>query len=180
VQSFVDNDCWSESYPDLQAVGNTPDDFFSSTYQSAISIAAIPILGDGNCSGNALCTTWINRMIADWPHLTGGAAQVPILIYYANNDTTIPPDFAQCVFNRLTSDKVDYQVCYDTNPVGHGGVVAENASNVVDWIASKTSADGGAPNLTHCTTLPASDAGVPLLSTPDGGVQTCYDLLSTF
>ena len=28
VQSFVDNDCWSASYPDLQAAGNTPDDFF--------------------------------------------------------------------------------------------------------------------------------------------------------
>jgi pimeloyl-ACP methyl ester carboxylesterase len=185
VQSFVNNDCWSPSYPDLQAAGNTANDFFSQTYQSAITTAAIPILGDGTCSTGtkaeiALCNTWIGRMKADWPHLTGGAAKVPILIYYADNDTTLPPDYVQCVFNRLTSDQANYQVCYDENPVGHPGVVSENASNVVDWIASKTVADGGTPSLTHCSTLPASDAGVPLLPAPDGGVESCYNLLSTF
>ena len=116
----------------------------------------------------------------DWPHLTGGAAKVPILIYYADNDTTLPPDYIQCVFNRLTSDQTNYQVCYDTDPVGHGGVVADNASNVVEWIASKTISDGGAPTLGHCSTLPTSDAGVPLLPGPDGGFETCYNLLSTF
>jgi pimeloyl-ACP methyl ester carboxylesterase len=184
VQSFVDSDCWSASYPDLQAAGNTPDDFFTSIYQGAIVPAAIPILADGTCEGTpaqvALCNTWIGRMKNDWPHLTGGAAKVPILIYYADNDTTLPPDYTQCVFNRLTSDQTNYQVCYDTNPVGHGGVVAENASNVVEWIASKTISDGGAPSLSNCTTLPTSDAGVPQLPGPDGGFQTCYDLLSTF
>jgi pimeloyl-ACP methyl ester carboxylesterase len=184
VQSFVDNDCWSASYPDLQAVGNTPDDFFTSTYQQAISAAAIPILADGTCVGTpaqeALCNTWIGRMKADWPHLTGGAAKVPILIYYADNDTTLPPDYTQCVFNRLTSDQTSYQVCYDTDPVGHGGVVAENASSVADWIASKTISDGGAPTLGHCTTLPTSDAGVPQLPAADGGFVACYNLLSTF
>ncbi len=180
VQSFVDNDCWSDSYPDLQAAGNTADDFFTTAYQQAIGTAAVPLLGDGNCFGNALCNTWIDRMKADWPHLTGGAAKVPILIYYADNDTTLPPDWIQCVFNRLTSDQTNYQVCYDTNPVGHPGVVAENASNVVDWIVSKTVGDAGAPQLTHCSTLPTSDAGVPLLPTPDGGVESCYNLLSTF
>ncbi len=177
VQSFVDNDCWASSYPTLQAAGN--DDFFTPTYQKAISGAAIPILENGNCYGNQLCQTWINRMIADWPHLTGGAAKVPILIYYAANDTTLPPDWIQCVFNRLTADKTNYQVCYDTNPVGHPGIVSEGASSVVDWIASKTISDGGAPQLAHCSTLTPSDAGVPLLPAPDGGFETCYDLLST-
>lgn len=180
VQSFVDNDCWAASYPDLQAVGNSADDFFTPTYQQAIGAAAIPILGDGNCYGNALCTKWLDRMIADWPHLDGGATKVPILIYYADDDTTLVPDFIQCVFNRLTGDQTNYQVCYDPNPVGHSGVVAENASNVADWIASKTVGDGGTPQLTHCSTLPTSDAGVPLLPAPDGGVESCYNLLSTF
>jgi hypothetical protein len=58
--------------------------------------------------------------------------------------------------------------------------VSENASNVADWIASKTISDAGAPHLTNCTALTASDAGVPLLPTPDGGFETCYNLLSTF
>jgi pimeloyl-ACP methyl ester carboxylesterase len=176
VQSFVDNECWGPSYPILQAAGNSANDFFSQQYQSAITAAAIPILGDGNCGAGSdmtLCNTWIGRMKNDWPHLTGGAAKVPILIYYADNDTTLVPSYMQCVFNRLTGDQTNYEVCYDTDPVGHGGVVAANASNVVDWIASKTISDAGAPQLGHCTTLPTSDAGVPLLPGPDGGFETC-------
>jgi pimeloyl-ACP methyl ester carboxylesterase len=184
VQSFVDNECWGDSYPILQAAGNSANDFFSQAYQKAITSAAIPLLGNGNCSGAgdstavALCNKWIARMVHDWPHLTGGAAKVPILIYYADQDTTLPPDWIQCVFNRLTGDQANYQVCYDTNPVGHSGVVSENASNVVDWIAAKTLSDGGAPQLSNCTALTTSEAGVPLLPGPDGGFETCFDLLS--
>jgi pimeloyl-ACP methyl ester carboxylesterase len=185
VQSFVDNECWGPSYPILQAAGNSANDFFSQDYQAAITTAAIPLLGDGTCAAGsvadiALCKIWIARMIHDWPHLTGGATKVPILIYYADNDTTLIPSYMQCVFNRLSGDQTNYQVCYDTDAVGHSGVVAANASNVVDWISSKTLPEAGAPSLTHCTTLTTSDAGVPLLPNPSGGYETCYNLLSTF
>jgi alpha-beta hydrolase superfamily lysophospholipase len=190
VQSFVDNDCWSGSYPDLIAgadddagpMAASANDYFTQAYQSAVTVPAIPILSDPNnpCANSAdvpTCTKWIGRMTADWPHLTGGATKVPILIYYADNDQTLPPDWIQCVFNRLTSDQTDYKVCYDTNAVGHSGVVAENAGSVADWIASKTLPEAGAPQLMNCTTLPVSDAGVPLLPSPDGGTETCYQLL---
>ena len=86
----------------------------------------------------------------------------------------------QCVFNRLTSDQTNYKVCYDTDPVGHGGVVADNSSNVVDWIASKTisAAEPRREPLHHASPLPTR--GYRSCRRPDGGVETCYSLLSTF
>ena len=98
-------------------------------------------------------------MTADWPHLTGAAAQVPILVWYANNDQTIPADVAQCVFNRLTSDSANYQLCYDPNPVGHAGVVSDHSDYVSDWIAQKTL--GGPAPTESCGALAPNDAGVP-------------------
>lgn len=179
IQNFVQNDCWGESYPDLLEAGTTANDFFSKTYMNAIGSAATPILGNGDCTGNALCQTWIDRMKADYPHLTGGAAKVPILLYYAKADDTITPDGMQCVFNRLTGDQAHYQTCYDTNPVGHPGSVAENVSDVTDWIAQQTIPDAGSATLSHCSTLAPNEAGVPQLLTSDGGVQACNPLISS-
>jgi predicted esterase len=179
VQSFVDNDCWGRDYPQLDDAGSTANEYFTQTYQMAIEGAAVPILENGNCYGNQLCETWLGRMTADYPHLTGGAAKVPILVYYANNDTTLSPPFAQCAFNRLVTDQANVQICYDTDPVGHGGVVAVNSTNVIDWIASKTLRDGGAAQLTHCSALAPNDAGAPQLLGPDGGPIPCFYLLST-
>jgi len=180
VQAFVNNDCWSKSYPDLEEAGTSANDLFSSTYRQAITYAAIPapLGGGGNCP-TKLCTTWIDRMTADYPHFTGGATKVPMLVWYSNNDTTLTPDLAQCVFNRLSGDKLDYQLCYDTSPVGHGGVVAENAGYVVDWVAHETLPDAGAPAMGNCSALANNDAGVPQLVTPDGGAQLCNPIVST-
>ncbi len=179
IQSFVQNDCWNSHYPDLLDAGASANDFFTSAYQSAITTAAIPLLDPtGDCFGDPLCQKWIDRMQADYPHLTGGAPKVPVLIYYAHGDNTIPPYLMQCVFNRLTTDQANFKVCYDTNNVGHSGVVAENASNVADWLDSRTSGDGGTPTLDNCSTLAPNDAGVPQLLTDDGGIQDCLNLVS--
>jgi hypothetical protein len=180
VQSFVNNDCWAASYPVLEEAGTSMNDLFSAQYRGAVTGAAIPPpLGtNGNCNGNALCQTWIDRMTADYPHLDGGAASVPILVWYANNDTTITPDGMQCVFNRLSGDQTNYTLCYDKNPVGHGGVLAENAGYAVDWIAHQT-LDAGAPATGNCSTLGKNEAGVPQLLTADGGAQKCNPLVST-
>ncbi|HEX3346252.1 MAG TPA: alpha/beta hydrolase [Polyangiaceae bacterium] len=177
VQSFEQNDCWSESYPDLVEAGSSANDFFTAAYIQAIGIAATPV-GNGDCSADTsgLCNTWITRMTADWPHLTGAAAKTPILVEYANDDTTITPDVMQCVFNRLTSDTASYQVCYDTNPVGHSGSVSENSDYVADWIAHET-LGGPAPTET-CGALTANAQGVPQLES-EGGAVPCNDLLST-
>jgi alpha-beta hydrolase superfamily lysophospholipase len=175
VQSFVNGDCWSQSYPDLDAVGASANDFFTPAYVNAIEVPATP-LGDGDCAGDPTCATWIARMTADWPHLTGAAATTPILVVYASDDTTITPDAMQCVFNRLSSDGTNYKVCYDTNPVGHSGAVSENSDYVADWIAQQTL--GGAAPAETCTALTANDGGVPQLEN-EGGVIDCNQLLST-
>jgi pimeloyl-ACP methyl ester carboxylesterase len=176
VKAFVDNDCWSAGYPELYDAGASANDFFLPSYVSAIGAAATP-LGNGNCQGNATCQTWIDRMTADWPHLTGSATQVPILVYYANGDGTLTPDTMQCVFNRLTGDQLNYQLCYDTDPVGHGGVIAANAGYVSDWIAQKT-LNGPAPSGGHCSALAPNDAGVPQLVGEGGAPIACNPLLS--
>jgi pimeloyl-ACP methyl ester carboxylesterase len=177
VQSFNNNDCWAESYPDLLEAGASANPFFTSAYVSGIGLAATP-LGNGDCSGDTTgtCATWIARMTADWPHLTGAAATTPILVEYANDDTTITPDVMQCVFNRLSGDSAKYEVCYDPNPVGHSGSVAENSDYVADWIAQQ--ALGGPAPTESCTALTANAQGIPQLE-GDAGAIPCNDLLST-
>ncbi len=181
VQAFVDNDCWAATYPDLMEAGASANDLFSSTYINAITNAALPppLGSGGNCGGSALCQTWIDRMTADYPHLDGGASKVPIALVYAAGDTTITPDLMQCVFNRLSTDGTDYQICYDTDPVGHPGSVADNADWVADWIASKTIADAGAPGAGHCTSLAPNEAGVPQLLNGSGSPVKCSGFISS-
>jgi dienelactone hydrolase len=176
VKNFVDHDCWSASYPDLVDAGASANDFFLASYASAVGVAATP-LGGGDCSGDPTCQTWLDRMTADWPHLTGSAARVPILVWYANGDTTITPDGMQCVFNRLSSDMADYRVCYDPRPVDHSGVVSSDADYVADWIAEQTL---GAPGPTEaCPALATDDAGVPQLVDEGGAPIPCNSLLPT-
>ncbi len=170
IQSFVNTDCWSPSYPDLDDAGASANDFFSPAYVSAVGLPSI----NGNCNGNATCTTWLARMTADWPHLTGPVAKTPILVVYANDDTTITPDVMQCVYNRLSADNANYSVCYDPNPVGHSGSVSENSEYVADWIAQQTL--GGPKPTESCTTL-GQTHGVPQL-VGDAGAITCNVLLS--
>lgn len=176
VKSFVDNDCWNPPYAILDDAGTSANDFFLASYVNAIGLPASPI-GNGDCKGDALCQKWIDRMTADYPHLTGNAAKVPILVWYANNDTTITPDGMQCVFNRLSSDNTNYKVCYDTNPVGHGGTPAVDNNYVVDWAAQQTLGDP-APTQS-CAPLPKDDAGVPQLTDDAGNFIPCNSLVST-
>jgi hypothetical protein len=176
VKSFIDNDCWNATYPDLDDAGASANDMFLASYVNAIGVPATPI-GSGNCNGDATCQKWLDRMTADWPHLSGAAAQVPILVMYANQDKTLTPDTIQCVFNRLSSDNAAYSVCYDPQPDGHNGVVSINSNYVADWIAQQT-LGGGAPTET-CTQLTKNDAGVPQLLDEGGAPIDCNPLLAT-
>jgi predicted esterase len=173
VAGFVQNDCWDDGYPTLVEAGASANDFFLPSYVSAAGPAATP---GGNCAGDTTCETWIARMTADWPHLTGAAAQVPILVWYANDDTTITPDAMQCVFNRLSGDQTNYQVCYDPSPDGHQGVVAHNSNYVSDWIAQQTL--GGAKPTESCAALAPNTGGVPQILDDGGAPIPCNQLLS--
>ena len=148
----MNTDCWAESYPDLMDAGASASDFFTPAYVNGIGLPS-STFGGGNCMGDTNCTTWLARMTADWPHLTGAAAKTPVLVVYANDDTTITPDVMQCVYNRLSVDQAAYEVCYDPNPVGHSGSVSENADYVADWIAQqatwRAAAHGGMHGARH-------------------------------
>jgi pimeloyl-ACP methyl ester carboxylesterase len=173
VTSFVQNDCWNTSYPDLEAQGTSANAFFTSSYEMSIIKGTLP---GGSCQGDAVCQTWTSRMTADWPHLVGGAAKVPILVLYGSADNELTPDLMACVFNRLSADGANYQVCYDADPtVGHSGIVEVKADTVADWIAAKTL--GGSAST--CTSLSMTDSGVPLLTDADGGAIQCNPLEST-
>jgi predicted esterase len=176
VQSFVNNDCWAESYPDLLDAGASANDYLTAAYASSIGLPATPI-GAGNCNGDPVCTTWLARMTADWPNLTGAAAKTPILVEYANDDTTLTPDLAQCAFNRLSSDAVNYTVCYDQKPVGHSGSVAAHADYVADWIAQQTL--GGAAPTEGCTVLASMGGAPPQIVDDAGAAVPCNPLVST-
>ncbi len=173
VTSFVNGDCWSSSYPDLEAQGASANAFFTASYQASILPGAVP---GGSCHGDPVCQTWIDRMTADWPHLTGGAAKVPILLLYGDADETITPDLMACVMDRLSADGANYRLCYDADPVGHSGILAARADTVADWIAAQT-LGGTAP--TACPPVPADEAGVPLLTDDAGAPIPCNPLEST-
>lgn len=188
LQNFFTNDCWAPSFPDLTKNGEKSDnDYFDPAYVTAMS-SALGIFGNGSCGdGGAAqeCQTWIDRMTADWPHLDGGAAQVPLLLWYANGDTSLPPNYMQCALNRLATDGVNAKYCYDTTdntidgqPQGHAASVAHNAAYVADWIAQLTLPDAGAPS-EPCTELTKNEAGAPQLYDDEGGAVGCYQYIPT-
>lgn len=170
IKAFVNGDCWSADYPDLDQLGQSANDVFDSTYVGIMKTAAL----NDDCKGDARCTKMLARMQADWPHLQGGAAKVPILVLYAKDDQTITPDLAQCVFDRLSADGANYRLCYDTRPIGHGGVVSQRADYVADWIAQQTLSNAGAPG--DCPNL-SPDGGEPQLVDEGGAPIPCNALL---
>ncbi len=138
VKTYVDNDCWARSYPDLEAAGTSANDFLDPAFIQAIKNPAAGIGGDCSTSSDpALCQKWMDRFVADWPHFTGKAAQVPILSLYGGGDETITPDIAACVFTRYKADTANYKVCFD--PAGtHPSIVSLRADYVNDWIAARS------------------------------------------
>jgi pimeloyl-ACP methyl ester carboxylesterase len=162
VKSFVDNDCWSPSYPDLEDGGASANDYFLPQFSSSFGPAAISECSDAD----ATCATWLGRMQADRPHLSATEAKVPTLILYANNDTTITPDLMACVVDRLTTDKSAFTFCYDADPVGHGGIVTAKADYVAEWVLAQA-AGGPAPQAcTHDQSALVDDAGVKIPCNP--------------
>jgi pimeloyl-ACP methyl ester carboxylesterase len=167
IKAFVDTDCTAAMYADLNLLGQAANDVFDPAYINLIKNAVLT----NDCTGDATCQKWLDRMTADYPHLSGAALDVPILLLYAANDKTITPDLTACVFDRLTNDKANYTVCYDSNPVGHSGIVSEKSDYVSDWIAAKTL---GAPAPAACNNLAPTggearvpdDAGAPVPCNP--------------
>jgi pimeloyl-ACP methyl ester carboxylesterase len=183
VKSFVDNDCWGDGYTQLVEAGTSANDFFLPSYTGAVGPASTP-LKYGDCGGDATCEKWRARMIHDWPHLTGNAAKAPVLLWYANNDSTVTPDGMQCVFNRLQGDGANYKVCYDPTPFvtngatsGHSGPPAVDNNYVIDWVAQQTLGDPAPTEA--CASLAPNEAGVPQITDEAGAPIDCNGLLPT-
>jgi pimeloyl-ACP methyl ester carboxylesterase len=162
VKSFVANDCWSPSYPDLEDGGASANDYFDPNFVNSFGTAAI-----SDCSASdTTCVKWLDRMKADRPHLMGNAAKVPILILYANNDTTITPDLMACVVDRLTTDKASFTFCYDADPVGHGGIVTAKADYVAAWALAQAAGGPAPAACTHDQSALVDDAGAKIPCNP--------------
>ncbi len=126
------------------------------------------------CAGSpdeALCSKWLTRYLADRPHLTGAAAEVPVLISQGGADQTVTPALGACVVDRMQLDKANYTLCF--NPVAtHGGIVALQSNYVNQWIAQQT-LDAGAPDAA-CQgnhSYIASDAGAAVVCNTELGTQ---------
>ena len=143
IKNFVDTVCYDDAAAPLAALGTDITDVYDPAFSASI---AAPI-GLGNPCKDDLCNKWKARFLADRPHLTGDAAQVPILLPYGGMDTTIPANRMTCVLDRLDLDKANYKLCFEPT-AGHTGVVNVRSDYASDWIAAKTL---GAPEPPACT-----------------------------
>jgi hypothetical protein len=144
IKAFVDQTCWGGPYAQLDSLGTLVTDLYDPAFVT--SIAEPAAFGSACAAGDAVCAKWVARYAADRPHLTGNAASSPLLVLYGGEDTTISNGLAACVFDRLTSDKANYKVCFEPT-ADHGGIVRIRADYVNDWIANLTL---GTPAPTPC------------------------------
>jgi pimeloyl-ACP methyl ester carboxylesterase len=150
VRQFVESQCFDPPYPQLEALGEYAYDLFEDTFRDSVGD---PAAGVGACAtDNAVCNKWIKRYVDDRPHLTGGAAKVPLVMLYAGNDDTIPSTRLKCAYDRLVTDGTNLTLCYEANVgggkfQGHQGILNEKNDYVADWIANVTL---GAPAPTAC------------------------------
>lgn len=162
IKTFVEETCWSESYPALEALGTTLNDIFDEDFVKAIvSPAALGFDCKDEEPAKSVCERWITRFLGDRPHITGEAAKVPVLLAYGGKDGTITPDQFQCGIDRLAADQANVTECYHPES-GHGILPALSGEHAVDWIAHVTL---GTPLTTSCPSdsiTPVDDQGAPI------------------
>jgi hypothetical protein len=129
IEQFVKNECWTSTA--LEALGTTVDEVYSSEFKSQVGFT----VGSGGACTTPLCEKWQARYVEDRPHLTGKAAQTPLLVVYGQKDTTIPPTRMKCGLDRLAEDRAALTTCVEPEG-GHGDIVAKRGDYVADWIAS--------------------------------------------
>lgn len=133
IKQYVETDCFGPPAP-LKALGATyAYELFEPALYEAVGDAAA---GIGTCNGKpALCEKWLSRYVNDRPHITGKAAQVPLLVLWGGQDTTIPASRLRCAVDRLVSDGTKLSLCYDP-ALGHQTILDEKSSYVGDWIGN--------------------------------------------
>jgi pimeloyl-ACP methyl ester carboxylesterase len=161
VKQFVEEQCWADSYPQLEALGTYAYELFETPM---LNVGA-PAAGLGDCdSADTLCQKWIARYKADRPPLTGRAASTPILLLYGGKDTSVPANRFRCALDRLVEDGTKLSVCFDPEG-GHGALIDLKGDYVADWIAGITlgaalppaCAQGAEAVTETCATPPPND-----------------------
>lgn len=138
VKKFVDETCWGPPYPLMEALGKDVTEVFDPAFADAVKLSAgLSQPCPQEEPGKSICEKWIDRYLADRPHLTGKAATVPILVTYGGKDDAITPDRFQCVLDRLQTDGVNAEYCFDPEGM-HGELPAQLGGYAINWIAHKT------------------------------------------
>ncbi len=135
IAKFVNDTCWSASYPDLEKLGTKLSDLYDAAFLK--SVATIDACKDETCN------KWLPRFRADRPTMTGKALNVPIVTFYGSKDTTLEPSYMACALKKLSEDGTKNRVCVGQDQT-HASIVARNAAYVNDWIANLT-LSGAAP-----------------------------------
>jgi pimeloyl-ACP methyl ester carboxylesterase len=153
VKDFVQTVCYPAPgmWDKLTAMGSNAADIFDPTWINSVSQVAAGLQASCN-TGDALCTKWMQRYFDDRPHVTGAAAQVPILLAWGAADSTITSDRIQCVVDRLKSDMANIDTLCVEPGVEHGEITGAASDTVSDWIAYKT-LGGPAPAACPQTTI---------------------------
>ena len=159
IKAFVDTSCWGSPYPILEDAGTYATDLFDPAFVQSVTQAAA--FGQDCAAGDDVCAKWVKRYADDRPHLTGNAATTPLLVLYGGEDTTISPDRAACVFDRLQSDGANFSVCFEPS-ADHGGIVRMRADYVNDWIANLTLGAAAPAACTSDLSGLVDDAGAPV------------------
>lgn len=161
IKAYAESDCFGPATP-LENLGATyVYELFEPSLYEAVGDAAA---GIGQCNGNAICDKWIKRYTGDRPHITGKAAQVPLLVLWGGQDKTIPAARLRCAVDRLVSDGTKLSLCYDPN-LGHQTILDEKSGYVSDWIGNVALGEpapaacaGGIESVTEeCGTPPPND-----------------------
>jgi len=167
IKTFVNTACWTPKQPQLEAMGTTVRDLFTTDFQWAVTPKAVADIIP--CMGNHTCQKWVARYKSERPHLDAAAAKVPLLLAYGTEDKALVPVRMACAIDRLRQDKANLSLCIQPG-ASHGGIVRQRAAYVNDWIASLTLGstppeacpgsdkglvdDSGAP--VACTRLPSN------------------------
>jgi acetyl esterase/lipase len=154
----------------LQALGNTPADFFDMNYVQNVGLqcAANPLGADctqapSTPAGDA--PLWLKRWQEDRPALDAQSA--PILIWYGAMDTSVTPGRAECAREKFAKDLMPagstttIQYCYDS-AAAHRDIIRDATGDYVNqWIAARGGA-GSDPG-----TCPAFPTGLMCQTPPN-------------
>jgi pimeloyl-ACP methyl ester carboxylesterase len=162
VKAFMQNKCESDASSVLPTLGSTTADLFDATFISAMENCMV---FQTNCDKEP-AATWLERALADRPTIDPYGA--PIVVWHGAKDVDIPPNRAQCGFDRIQSDlakagnaTTTFTVCGDAD-ADHTGVVQRDMDWVSQWFAARAA---GQPDPPGCP------GTAPLQ--PAGGTLTC-------